>query len=46
MISFIILIGIVGGLFAMANKMVNEYDYGMSAIEEFENNNKDSFYFK
>ena len=30
----------------MANKMVNEYDYGMNAIEEFENNNRDSFYFK
>ena len=46
MISFIILMSIVAGLFVMANKVVNEYDYGRKAIEDFERYNKDSFYFK
>ena len=48
MISFIILITIVAGLFVLANKIVTdyEYDYGTSVIDDFERYNKDSFYFK
>jgi len=48
MISFIILISIVAGLFALANKVVenHDYEYGGKIIEDFERYNKDSFYFK
>lgn len=46
MISFIILISIVAGLFALAYKAVAEYEYGRNAINEFERNNKESYYFK
>jgi len=46
MITIILLLTIILGLFKMAGKAIKEYDYGYVCTKEFENAHKESYYFK